>query len=52
MVSERSTPFRLNSVWYGFFRILLLRGRRLAFVYEAAIENTQLSERGAPNWIS
>ena len=42
----------VNSVWYAFFRALLLRGRRLAFVYEAAIENTQISARGAPNWIS
>ena len=45
-------PSCLNSVWYTFFRVLLLRGRRLAFVYEAAIENTQISARGAPNWIS
>ena len=51
MVSEWSTPFKLNSVWYAFFRVLLLSGRRLAFLYEAASQNPQLTPRGAPYWI-
>ena len=49
MVSERFTPFKLNSVRYAFFRVLPVRGCRPSFVRQTAIQIPQIPYRGPTN---